>query len=196
MPRDEFRRDRRLAPRPHRQDAAGARAGRIFHPVRPPAAAVRHRHGRMQAVRVVSARHRWWSISASVPDQMTLFDTLARRSPEARVVDVSHQSYRKFFRVMQDIDFVAEARAPRSSRSSSTSRDRNADSYDEALHLRGPLRATARWSRSRIAFLGVPAEYDPQERRVSGLRDARAAPDHADARSGGAARARRSGNSP
>src|SRR5262245_38198249 len=36
---------------------------------------------------------------ANVPDQMTLFDTLALAAPEARVVDVSHQAYRKFFRV-------------------------------------------------------------------------------------------------
>src|SRR5437773_2699405 len=33
-------------------------------------------------------------------DQMTLFDTLARRAPEARVVDVSHHAFRRFFKVM------------------------------------------------------------------------------------------------
>ena len=46
-----------------------------------------------------------------VRDQMTLFDTLATRSPETRVVDVSHHAFRKFFKVMQDSHFAAEARA-------------------------------------------------------------------------------------
>src|SRR6202158_4133052 len=44
-------------------------------------------------------------------DQMMLFDTLAGRYCEARVVDVSHYVFRKFFKVMQDSNFVAEARA-------------------------------------------------------------------------------------
>ena len=46
-----------------------------------------------------------------VPDQMALFDNLAAVSPEARVVDVSHQSFGKFFRVMHEIDFIGETRA-------------------------------------------------------------------------------------
>jgi hypothetical protein len=37
-----------------------------------------------------------------VRDQMTLFDTLAAPSPESRVADVSHQAFRKFFRVMSE----------------------------------------------------------------------------------------------
>jgi len=73
---------------------------------------------------------------AHVPDQMTLFDTLAVASPEARVVDVSHQCFRKFFRVMHDIDFVAETRAPSVDLAIFYVGDRNADSYEEALHLR------------------------------------------------------------
>jgi hypothetical protein len=67
---------------------------------------------------------------------MTLFDTLAVAAPEARVVDVSHQSFRKFFRVMQDIDFVAETRAVQVEPILFYIADRHADSYDEAQRLR------------------------------------------------------------
>ena len=73
---------------------------------------------------------------AHVPDQMTLFDTLALAAPEARVVDVSHQAYRKFFRVMHDIHFVAEARERDVEPVIFYIADRNADSYEEALRLR------------------------------------------------------------
>ena len=45
-----------------------------------------------------------------VRDQMTLFDTLVTHSAAARVVDVSHHAFRRFFKVMQDSDFVTEAR--------------------------------------------------------------------------------------
>jgi hypothetical protein len=71
-----------------------------------------------------------------VPDQMTLFDTLALTAPEARVVDVSHQGYRKFVRLMHDIGFVAEAHAHDVEPVIFFIADRNADSYEEALSLR------------------------------------------------------------
>jgi hypothetical protein len=72
---------------------------------------------------------------ANVPDQMTLFDTLALAAPEARVVDVSHQAYRKFFRVMHDIRFVSEARERNVEPVIFYIADRNADSYEEAVQL-------------------------------------------------------------
>jgi hypothetical protein len=72
---------------------------------------------------------------ANVPDQMTLFDSLALAAPEARVVDVSHQAYRKFFRVMHDIRFVPEARERNVEPVIFYIADRNADSYEEALQL-------------------------------------------------------------
>lgn len=45
-----------------------------------------------------------------VQGQMALFDTLAAPLAEKRVVDVDHRSYRKFFDLMHDIDYLAEAR--------------------------------------------------------------------------------------
>jgi hypothetical protein len=92
-----------------------------------------------------------------VPDQMTLFDTLAMASPEARVVDVSHQSFRKFFRIMQDIDFLAEARAPHVDTAIFYVADRNADSYEEAVRLRERFRDCALVAVEN-AFIGPPAE--------------------------------------
>jgi hypothetical protein len=74
---------------------------------------------------------------SQVPDQMTLFDTMALPAPEARVVDVAHQSFRKVFKVMRDVDFIAEARACDVEPAIFYIADRHADSYAEALHLRG-----------------------------------------------------------
>ena len=45
-----------------------------------------------------------------IQGQMTLFDTLASPLPEKRVVDVTRRSFRKFFNLMHDIDYLAEAR--------------------------------------------------------------------------------------
>jgi hypothetical protein len=45
-----------------------------------------------------------------VQGQMTLFDTLASAVPEKRLVDVAHRAFQKFFDLMHDIDYVAEAR--------------------------------------------------------------------------------------
>jgi hypothetical protein len=69
-------------------------------------------------------------------DQMTLFDTLARRSPEARVVDVSHHALRKFFKVMFESQFAAEAHLRSVEPIIFYIADRGADAYEEARHLR------------------------------------------------------------
>jgi hypothetical protein len=45
-----------------------------------------------------------------IQGQMTLFDTLATPLPEKRVVDVTRRSFRKFFNLMHDIDYLGEAR--------------------------------------------------------------------------------------
>jgi len=71
-----------------------------------------------------------------IRDQMTLFDTLARRAPEARVVDVSHHAFRKFFKVMAESQFAAEARAHNVEPIIFYITDRNPDAYEEARLLR------------------------------------------------------------
>jgi hypothetical protein len=69
-------------------------------------------------------------------DQMTLFDTLARRAPEARVVDVSHHAFRRFFKVMYESQFAAEAHTRGVEPIIFYMADRGIDSYEEALALR------------------------------------------------------------
>ncbi len=46
-----------------------------------------------------------------VPDQIAFFDALVAPGPEPRIVDVTHRSFEKFFKLLGDTDFVAEARA-------------------------------------------------------------------------------------
>lgn len=46
-----------------------------------------------------------------VPDQMKLFDSLTGPEPASQVIDLTHRSFAKFFNLVQDIDYVAEAKA-------------------------------------------------------------------------------------
>ena len=69
-------------------------------------------------------------------DQMTLFDTLARRAPEARVVDVSHHAFRRFFKVMFESQFAAEAHLRDVAPIIFYVADRGIDAYEEARALR------------------------------------------------------------
>ena len=48
---------------------------------------------------------------AIVRDQMALFDTLAEPSCEIRIVDITHQSQRKFFELLRNTDFILEGRS-------------------------------------------------------------------------------------
>jgi hypothetical protein len=69
-------------------------------------------------------------------DQMMLFDNLVAPAPEARVVDVSHYVFRKFFKLMEESDFVREARARQIEPVIFYIADRNADAYEEGRLLR------------------------------------------------------------
>jgi hypothetical protein len=70
-----------------------------------------------------------------VRGQMTLFDGLAEASDDSRVVDVIHQSFRKFFALMRDTDFIAEARHHGVEPVIFYIADRNRDSLEEGLRL-------------------------------------------------------------
>jgi hypothetical protein len=48
---------------------------------------------------------------AIVRDQMLLFEALAKPSPQARIVDVTHRSLTKFFELLRDTDFILEAQS-------------------------------------------------------------------------------------
>jgi hypothetical protein len=45
-----------------------------------------------------------------VPDQMALFDALSVGASHTRIVEVAHRSAKKFFELMRDTDYIAEAR--------------------------------------------------------------------------------------
>ena len=72
----------------------------------------------------------------AVRGQMILVDTLATRGAEPRVVDVSHQVCGKFFKIMQQSDFVAEARRRQVAPIVFYLADRTPDAYEEARLLR------------------------------------------------------------
>jgi hypothetical protein len=92
-----------------------------------------------------------------VRDQMTLFDTLATRSPEPRVVDVSHHVLRKFFKVMEESNLVAEARARRVEPIIFYLADRDPDAYQEARLLRDRFAECALVLVENV-FVGAPKD--------------------------------------
>lgn len=71
-----------------------------------------------------------------VRDQMLLFDTLAQPSSEMRVVDVSHHSLTKFFELLRDTDFIAEAQSHGIEPAIFYIPDRKADSFEAGMILR------------------------------------------------------------
>lgn len=75
-----------------------------------------------------------------VPDQMKLFDTLAGPTPMTQVIDLTHRSFRKFFTLMRDINFVAEAKAIGIEPVIFFIPDGEADSYEQGMALRDQFR--------------------------------------------------------
>jgi hypothetical protein len=73
---------------------------------------------------------------AVVRDQMVLFDTLPKRSPDMRVVDVTHGSLTKFFELLRQTDVIAEARSNNVKLVIFYIPDRRIDSFEAGLILR------------------------------------------------------------
>ena len=71
-----------------------------------------------------------------VTDQMKLFDTLTAPAAVPRVVDVTHRAFRKFFKLMQEIGYAAEARARGIEPVIVYIVDREAESYEQGRILR------------------------------------------------------------
>jgi hypothetical protein len=72
---------------------------------------------------------------SEVRGQMALFDKLAEPSVDSRVVDVTHRSFRKFFDLMRDTDFIAEAHSNGVELVILYIADRKQDSFDEGQLL-------------------------------------------------------------
>jgi hypothetical protein len=71
-----------------------------------------------------------------VTDQMKLFDTLTAPAAVPRVVDVTHRGFRKFFKLMQEIGYAAEARAREIEPVIVYIPDREMESYEQGRLLR------------------------------------------------------------
>jgi hypothetical protein len=75
-----------------------------------------------------------------VPDQMKLFDTLGSPVAVTQLIDLTHRSFKKFFSLMRDIDFVAEARASGFEPVIFFIPDGETDSYEQGIILRDQFR--------------------------------------------------------
>lgn len=71
-----------------------------------------------------------------VTNQMELFDTLVSEASSPRIVDVTHRSFSKFFKLMKDIGYIEEARAQGNEPAIFYVLDREAESYAQGLSLR------------------------------------------------------------
>ncbi len=70
-----------------------------------------------------------------VRDQMSLFDRLAAPSAEVQIVDVAARSFKKFFDLMRESDYVAEARARNVETVLFYIPERDGESYDQGHAL-------------------------------------------------------------
>lgn len=101
-------------------------------------------------------------------DQMKLFDTLAAPMPESQVIDLTHRSFQKFFKLMRDSDYVSEAKARGIEPVIFYIPDRDVETYEQGRAIRdffhdaafvltenaflGEIQKDARRSESFLAF--------------------------------------------
>lgn len=71
-----------------------------------------------------------------VTDQMKLFDTLEAPLPETQVIDLTHRSFKKFFKLLQEIDYAAVAQARGIEPVIFYIFDRDAESYEQGRLIR------------------------------------------------------------
>jgi hypothetical protein len=96
-----------------------------------------------------------------VPDQMKLFDTLTAPAAVPRVVDVTHRAFRKFFKLVQEIGYVAEARARDIEPVIVYIPDREAESYEQGRLLRDHFR-DCHFIVAENALIGKPDKHVQQ----------------------------------
>ena len=75
-----------------------------------------------------------------VPDQMKLFDSLVVEPISSQIIDLTHRSFGKFFGLMRDIGYVAEAKAAGLETVIFYIPDSEPDSYEQGLALRDRFR--------------------------------------------------------
>ena len=90
-----------------------------------------------------------------VPDQMKLFDSLTAPERTSQIVDLTHRSFAKFFNLLREIDYVAEARANGVDPIIFYIPDIEAESYEQAVAIREHFHDCA-FVLVRNAALGEP----------------------------------------
>jgi hypothetical protein len=90
-------------------------------------------------------------------DQMKLFDTLAAPMPESQVIDLTHRSFQKFFKLMRDADYVAEAKARGIEPVIFYIPDRDVETYEQGRNIRDFFHDAA-FVLTENAFLGELAK--------------------------------------
>jgi len=103
-----------------------------------------------------------------VPDQMKLFDTLTAPAAVPRVVDVMHRVFRKFFRLMQEIGYVAEAHAHEIEPVIVYIPDRDLESYEQGRLLREHFK-DSHFIVVENALLGKPDRHVQQSKHYKAL---------------------------
>jgi hypothetical protein len=103
-----------------------------------------------------------------VPDQMKLFDTLTAPTPAPRVVDVMHRVFRKFFRLVQEIGYVAEARGRDIEPVIVYIPDRELASYEEGRLLRDHFK-DCHFIVAENAIIGKPDRHVQQSEHYRSL---------------------------
>ncbi len=106
---------------------------------------------------------------AVVRDQMELFDTLAKPSPQMRVVDLTHHSLTKFFQLLRNTDFIFEARSHDITPVIFYVPDGNADSFEAGVVLRDNF-ADCRFIVVENTFLKEPKRNVCQDPAYKALR--------------------------
>jgi hypothetical protein len=77
-----------------------------------------------------------------VPDQMKVLDTLGSPVAVTQVIDLAHRSFRKFFKLMRETDYVSEARASGFEPVILFIPDTGADSYEQGMEIREQFRGS------------------------------------------------------
>jgi len=95
---------------------------------------------------------------AKVTDQMKLFDTLLVPSRNPRIVDLTHRSFSKFFNLLLEMGFVAEAKLHDIETVIFYIPDRETESYQQGVSLR-ELFKDCHIIVVENALLGQPSDY-------------------------------------
>lgn len=103
-----------------------------------------------------------------VSDQMKLFDTLASADRTSQIIDLTHRSFTKFFGLMRDIDYVAEALANDVETVIFYIADTEAESYEQGLSVREHFRDAA-FVLVKNAALGEPSRDAVRNEAFSSL---------------------------